>query len=234
MPINIIAFRRSNYIFLLSYIVSAKLLIANQRLKPTSQIIPLEERQLLHSIAEGDARAFRTLVDLHWRRVYGNSLTLLKSPQVAQEITQDIFLKIWTNKQRLKEVNSFTEYIYVVGRNQVLSALRKKVAKISEEPKDILEDHLVPDKQMQYKETYKLVMEGVERLTPQQQLIFRLSRLEGLSYMDIATKLNLSKNTVKGHMVLALNFLRTFVRDQLGHTVLFLAIWNLLSQKFFF
>lgn len=195
--------------------------------------MPHEERQLLNSVGEGDASAFRTLVDLHWRRVYGNSLTLVKSPQIAQEITQDIFLNIWMHRERLKEVHSFTEYIYVVGRNQVISALRKKVAKICEEPKDLLEDQLVPDKQMQYKETYKLVMEGMARLTPQQQLIFKMSRLEGLSYMDIATRLNLSKNTVKGHMVLALNFLRTFIRDQLGHTLVYLPVLHFLSGNFF-
>jgi RNA polymerase sigma-70 factor (ECF subfamily) len=128
-------------------------------------------------------------------------------------------------RERLKEVQSFAEYIYVVGRNQVISAMRKKVAKICEEPDDVLEADLVPDKQMQYKETYELIMEGMERLTPQQQLIFKMSRFEGLSYMDIAARLNLSKNTVKGHMVLALNFMRTFIREHLGHT-LFVAVFT--------
>lgn len=202
-------------------------------MEPKSQIMPLEDLQLLHSVAEGDSRAFRTLVDVHWRRVYGNTLALVKSPQVAQEITQDIFLKIWIHRERLKDVNSFAEYIYVVGRNHVVSALRKKIAKICEEPEDIIEDQLVPDKQMQYKETYQLIMEGMEQLTPQQQLIFKMSRLEGLSYMDIAAKLNLSKNTVKGHMVLALNFLRTFIRNKLGHTLIFLALLDLFFRKFF-
>src|SRR5882757_8219504 len=162
------------------------------------------------AIAAGDSKSFRTLVDIFWSRVYGNTLTLVKSPQTAEEITQDIFLKIWQQKERLAEVQSFKHYIYVVGRNQVISQLRKKIAGKLEEPADVLEDRLKPDEQLEYKETYRLIMEGIERLTPQQQLVFKMSRLEGLSYEQIGRRTGLSKNTVKGHMVLALNFLRIY------------------------
>lgn len=198
---------------------------------PKRNILPEEERQLLRSVAAGDDRAFRMLVDIFWSRVYGNALTIVKSPQTAEEITQDIFLKIWQQKEKLSEVQSFKHYIYVVGRNQVISQLRKKMAGQLEEPGDILEGRLMPDEQLQYKETYRLVLEGIGKLTPQQQLVFKMSRLEGLSYEEIGGRLGLSKNTVKGHMVLALNFLRIYFRDHADITITCFLLLQPILQK---
>lgn len=191
---------------------------------PKPDIFPEEERQLLHAIAAGDSRAFRQLVHIFWSAVYGNTLTIVKSPQTAEEITQDIFLKIWQQKEKLTEVESFRHYIYVVGRNQVISQLRRKIAGQLVEPGDILDDHLLPSGQLEYKETYQLVMEGIARLSPQQQLVFKMSRLEGLSYEQIGHALGITRNTVKAHMVLALNALRIYVRDH-GEMLIISFLW---------
>jgi len=182
------------------------------------------ERQILEAVAAGDEKAFRTLVEGYWSRVYFNTLTLVKSTAVAQDLTQDIFLKIWLQREKLREVQNFSNYIYVVGRNQVIAALRKKIIDTAAADTAALrEDLLSPDLRLEGKDAYKMLMEGVERLTPQQKLVFRLSRLEGLSHEEIAQQLGLSKNTVKVHMVIALNFLRGWLRD-LGY----------LSLAFFF
>ena len=173
-----------------------------------------DERRTLAAVAGGDEKAFRALVDAYWSRVYFNTLTLVKSPVVAQDLTQDIFLKIWLQRERLTEVVSFKNYIYVVGRNQVIAALRKKIIETADADMAMLrEDMQAPDAQLEGKDAYRLLMEGVERLTPQQKIIFKLSRLEGLSHEQIAKKLGLSQNTVKVHMVMALNFLRGWLRD---------------------
>lgn len=176
-----------------------------------------DEGLLLRAVAQGDQQAFRLLVEAHWGRVFGNTLTLVKSTVTAQELTQDIFMKIWIKREKLASVDSFVHYIYVVGRNQVLSAMRKKVSEtISMDDEDMVENLLSPDLQFELKETYNLILEGVEQLTSQQKLVFKMSRLEGLSHEDIAGELNLSKNTVKVHMVAALNTLRLYVKEHVG------------------
>ena len=175
------------------------------------------ESCLLKAVANGDQRAFRSLVEAYWSQVFGNTLALVKSTAIAQELTQDIFLKIWTQREKLATVNSFVHYIYVVGRNQVISAMRKKVAvTVSVDDEDLAESLFLPDLQFECKETHNLIWGGVEQLTPQQKLIFKLSRLQGLSHEDIATQLNLSKNTVKVHMVAALNALRVYIKEHVG------------------
>ena len=188
----------------------------------TNQDRALDERQLLAAVAAGDEKAFRIMVEAYWSRVYYNTLTLVKTPVVAQDLTQDIFLKIWLQRDKLTEVESFKSYIYVVGRNQVINALRKKIVETA--ATDMLalrEDLQAPDLQLEGKDAFRMLMEGVERLTPQQKLIFKMSRIEGLTHEDIAQRLGLSKNTVKVHMVIALNFLRGWLRD-LGYLSLLL------------
>ena len=182
-----------------------------------------DERQILAAVAAGDERAFRVLVEAYWSRVYYNTLTLVKSPAVAQDLTQDIFLKIWLQREKLPEVENFKNYIYVVGRHQVIAALRKKIVEtVGDDMAALREDMQAPDLRLEGKEAYKMLMEGVERLTPQQKLIFKMSRMEGLSHEQIARQLGLSRNTVKVHMVIALNFLRGWLRD-LGYlSLLFL------------
>lgn len=177
---------------------------------------PEDERQLLRAAAAGDEKAFRKLIEAHWSRVYFNTLALIKSHAVAQELTQDIFLKLWIQRDKLASVESLKHYIYVIGRNQVLDSLRKKIVQTTSVTEEtMVEDLLLPDLQLEGKDAYRIILEGMERLTPQQKLIFRLSRIDGLSHEQIAQQLNLSKNTVKVHMVVALNFLRTWVRTHL-------------------
>ena len=95
--------------------------------------------------------------------------------------------------------------------------MRKKVAEtVSVDDEDLAESLFLPDLQFECKETHNLIWGGVEQLTPQQKLIFKLSRLQGLSHEDIATQLNLSKNTVKVHMVAALNALRVYIKEHVG------------------
>jgi RNA polymerase sigma-70 factor (ECF subfamily) len=190
-----------------------------------------EDIPLMAAVAAGDEKAFRVLVEKYWRSVYFNTLSLVKSTPAAQELTQDIFLKIWLQRDKLAAVENFRNYIYVVGRNQVIAALRKKITEtISIHADAIREDILVPDLQLEGKDAYKILLEGIEHLTPQQRQIFHMSRMEGLSHEQIARQLDLSKNTVKVHMVAALNFLRTWLYQRLGHLPLAILLW-LLSEN---
>jgi RNA polymerase sigma-70 factor (ECF subfamily) len=75
-----------------------------------------------------------------------------------------------------------------------------------------LEDILQPDKQYYLKETYHLILQGIEQLTPQQNKIFKMSRFDGLTYDEIAKSLSISSRTVKFHIILALNHLREYAR----------------------
>jgi RNA polymerase sigma-70 factor (ECF subfamily) len=174
--------------------------------------VPLEENELLRLISLGDNNAFTLLFDRYQNKVYSHALTFVKSPQDAEEMVTDIFLKVWNNRQELPEIKNFKNYLFILSRNYLVSAIRKKVSSTVEINKDWLEDILQPDKQYHLKETHQVIMRGIEQLSPQQKKIFKMSRLDGLTYDEIAKSLSISSRTVKFHIILALNYLREYAR----------------------
>lgn len=135
--------------------------------------------------------------------------------QSAEEITLDIFEKIWHKRLKLKEVERFQDWLFIVTKNELIARLRKKIVddKVDRTNHIVSEDIYFPGKALEMQELTTLIEKGVEQLTRQQREIFQLSRKEGLSHVEIAEKLGLSRQTVKGHIVNALNFLRKFLRD---------------------
>jgi RNA polymerase sigma-70 factor (ECF subfamily) len=173
----------------------------------------LKENELLGLIALGDNNAFTLLFDRYYNKVYSHALTFVKSPQDAEEMVTDIFLKVWNNRQKLPEIKNFKNYLFILSRNYLVSTIRKKVSSTVEMDKDEwLEDILQPDKQYHLKETYEVILQGIEQLSPQQNKIFKMSRLDGLTYDEIAKSLCISSRTVKFHIILALNYLREYAR----------------------
>jgi len=171
------------------------------------------EKELLARIAQDDQDAFSVLVEEYRNKVFSHALTYVKSYEEAEELVQDIFMKVWNNRHRLPEVEQFKSYLFILGRNQLVSSIRKKVLHYTDTgDTELPEDLLLPDRQYEYKETYEVIMQGIEQLSPQQKAVFTLSRMEQLSYEEIGERLGISRGTVKFHMILALNFLREFVR----------------------
>lgn len=190
------------------------------------------EKELLARVAAGDQEAFTLLVDAYRNKVFSHALTFTRSYPEAEELTQDIFLKVWSNRHRLPGIAQFKNYLFILARNQLVSAIRKKVMDTSDDQSDdIPEDLLLPDRQYELKETYRIILQGIERLPPQQKAVFTLGRLQQLNYEEIGGRLGISKRTVKFHMVQALNFLREFLRYPGDFTVLLLAVGGLCFVK---
>jgi RNA polymerase sigma-70 factor (family 1) len=185
------------------------------------------EQALLLQTAAGSERAFHTIVRYYHQKVFSHALTFTKSYPEAEEITQDIFLKVWEQRQRLPEIISFKDYLYILGRNQIISAMRRSAMKTGPSSDDPLENILLPDKQYQFKEIYQLLLDGVQQLPPQQRAVFTMSRLEHLSHEQIAKELQVSRHTVNWHIVQALNFLRNYLGHYSEHLVIILAGWLL-------
>lgn len=111
----------------------------------------------------------------------------------------------------LPEIESFRDFLYISGRNQIISAMRKQVMKTGTAEDDPIEDILLPDQQFQYKEMYALILKAVDTLPPRQKEVFMMSRIEHLSHEQIAKDLNISKSAVNWHIVQALNNLRVYL-----------------------
>lgn len=158
--------------------------------------------------------AFRNLYETYKNRLYGYILAIVHSPEAAEDLTQELFIKIWENRSRLREVKSPEHYLFVTARNRTLNYIRKAAydAGRLRELQDAMtgasnnvEDHLYAG------EYRRMVEEALQQLSPQRSLVFRLSRFQHLRLEEIAARLSLSRNTVKNHLVEALRFIRTYL-----------------------
>ncbi len=172
------------------------------------------DRALLAKIAAGDEQAFALLLDEYRGQVFSHVLTYVKFYDEAIEMVQDIFIKVWIQRERLPEVQDFPAYLFIISRNYLVSAIRKRVInRVSLQDEDMLHEIIRPDNTLEAKELEKHISAAIAQMPPQQRMVFSLSRNAQLSQEEIATRLKISKRTVKYHMAAALNFLRMFLKD---------------------
>ncbi len=182
------------------------------------------EGELLIKVASGEQKAFTALVDNYWNKVYSHALAYSKSVTRAQEITQDVFLKVWHKREALTEVRDFKSYLFILGRHHIISSMRKKLKALPAKTCwKRVKISIRPIGNLSTKKPGTASQEGIEKLPTVRKAVFKMSRLEGLSYEEIARSSNISKNTVKEHMVLALNFLRTYVYFNKDYPVILIA-----------
>jgi RNA polymerase sigma-70 factor (ECF subfamily) len=134
---------------------------------------------------------------------------------VAQDIVQDVFLKIWSRRAGLSKISSFESYLFIMARNRIISVMRKRLTlPVSDGMEELIPgDNPSAEQQLSLKQAEAVIEKGIALMPPQRQQVFRLSRKDGLSYAEIGERLGISPSTVKGHIIQALNFLRDFLRE---------------------
>ena len=203
--------------------------------KTAIRVQPLSnETDLLVRVGEGDERAFGTLFHHYRERIYSYAMHLFGNNSLADELVQDVFLKVWLSRDKIQHVLRFDSWLFIIARNQVFDTLkllakedsaRKQMASLLDPDTDTVEDQLLT------KENELRLQEALSRLSPQQKLIFTLSRHQGLKHEEIASRLNISRNTVKTHLVHALKTLRDILRFHADALVpLFLFLQNLFHR----
>ena len=186
------------------------------------------ERELLLCVSRGDEGAFTQLFNAYHQRLGLYVYRLTESRPLTQEIVQDVFVRVWLRREALSSVSSFNAYLFTAARNHTLNAL-KQVARqrsgqaqleatlgaLSSEPSDSDHGDIDPV------EDYRLLLDkAVEKLPGQQQKVYLLHRRQGLSHAEIALQLNLSVETVKKHMSLALRAIRQDLSPAGRHALL--------------
>ena len=182
-----------------------------------SSVLPYNENELASRLAAGDEKAFVQIYNKYWNKIYYLALVYLKSIQLAEDAVQEVFLKLWTSRRQVADVQNLEAFIFIVGRNQVIDAFKRKATMqaFSHEASDWLpDDFLLPHDQVDLKLLKKKISDAVEKLPPQQKKIFKMTREEGLSHEEIAQRLGIDKKTVKNHIVRALNTLRSVLHER--------------------
>lgn len=183
-----------------------------------------DERSTLIALKAGDESAFREIFDQNFRKLYAFSFRLLKNKEQAEEVVNDTLMNVWTNRERLNVDFPVAPYLYTITRRLALNALRqiatsqKAIDQLWLNMENISND---TEESVLLSDLQRFTEAALITLPPQQQIVFRMSRFEGLNYDEIAIKLNISRNTVKNHLVAALKTLKThFNQSDIAYFIL--------------
>ena len=185
-----------------------------------------DEHILIGKIIQGDASAFDKIYEHYNLKVYSFALRNLKNRQDAEGVVQEVFLSLWNEREKLKNIKNLNAWLFSVCFN----IIRKHFRKLSYEQKYL--NHLTDSKILEDTDTVteieynNLLTEAdkiINHLPPRQKQIFYLSRKNGVSNDQISQKLNISKKTVENQLSIAVTFLRKSLAD--GSVLSFLFFW---------
>ncbi|HEY6975918.1 MAG TPA: RNA polymerase sigma-70 factor [Chitinophagaceae bacterium] len=168
--------------------------------------------------------AFRAIFNNYKNRLYGYVLAISHSHYAAEEITQEVFIKLWICRDILDRVDDPDGYIFTMARNKTLNHLRKagNNAKLLTELKNAMTTESNTEQNILLHEYEKFLHEAIALLSPQRRLVYQLSREQNMNHKEIAKHLNLSRNTVKNHIAESLRIIRNHLGKYISTTLLLL------------
>ncbi len=178
-----------------------------------------EDRILARAIKSGGKSAFALVYKKYHNQLYFSALSYFKDPCQAEDVVQDIFIKLWTFRENLKENLSLKSFLHTSMRNLILNTIRNNNTKLakhtqilqwSESGRNYVEETLILE------EYEKIIEGGISQLSPAKQNIFRLRTRSGLNNKEISEQLGLSINTVKFQFSNASRFMRGYLREKAG------------------
>jgi len=185
--------------------------------------------ELLLRLKEGNIVAFDSIYEQYCKRLYAFVIRYVKQESDAEEIVQEVFIKIWENRGKIDVYSSFESYLFTITYNSAISLLRKRVheKKYVEHVKSLQEVNVASEltDDLYFNELNSKLQSLLLELTPRQREIFLLSREEGLTHDEIAKKLGISANTVKNHIVSVLNFLKSNIDNTIIINALFVNLF---------
>lgn len=171
------------------------------------------DHKVYQRLREGDMEAFRQIFDAFSGRIYTVALRILKEEQMADEVVQDTFIKLWQSREDVDPTKDLWPFLFVMAKRICFNELRA-LRYDSKAQKELLRrmNHLQEDHRMALREMEQLLKDSVVKLPPRQQQVWIMSREEGKSHQEIAEELGISPNTVKNNIVQTLKTLRDVFR----------------------
>lgn len=190
------------------------------------EINTYNERELLLSLAQGNDHAFAEVFHHYRHRIYAIAFRLLNSASLAEDIVQDVFMKMWMKRYELHEISHFKAYLFTTTRNHIFTSLKLLAREqLMESELSATMVHGVRDAHILHKEYEQILQHAIAQLPPQQGLIYKLSKEEGLKRNEIADRLQLSPETIKVHLANAMRSIRAFCLTRMDLNTFLIFLW---------
>lgn len=180
--------------------------------------MPLEdERELIIRFQGGDEGAFNELVKRYQKPIYQLARRFLKSHEEAEDLSQEVFIKVYRELRNFRVDSSFFTWLYRIAVNASINVLRKRkirqILSLESVGLSIANRTPMPDQQMELHETARVIQEAIERLPRKQKIVFTLRYDQQLPHKEIAQILNRDVGTIKANYHQAIRKLRKAVRS---------------------
>ena len=187
-------------------------------------------RNIISKVKSGDKDSFSDLYRMYYPKIYSFVNKIMKNKALTEEITQEVFFRLWVNHQSLDETISYDSYFFTIAKNISMDIYRKNTIetnyhnyqqsrnfrvspqKAAKDDRHNVTAPLFPHF-FHFSDLQKLIDEAVDKMPKQQQIVFRLSRTDGLLNEEIAQKLGISKRTVEKHISNSLKVIKVIVKN---------------------
>jgi RNA polymerase sigma-70 factor (ECF subfamily) len=181
-------------------------------------------RLIQQGICDGNEIALSELYRLFHSRLHYFSTSIVKSPEDAEELVEDVFVKLWANRQNILSIDNLSVYLYVAVKNRSYNLLVKRGKTVHYSLEDMGDEmsapSLDPHKLLVSAEMMKRMQLAIESLPPRSRMIFRLIREDGLQYKEVAQILSISVNTIDVQMAIATKRICAILENQDGEVKL--------------
>ena len=178
-----------------------------------------EEEVVLQQLQAGNESSFASIYNHYYSFVHAQVLHIMHSPDMAEDVTQEIFLKIWEARGKLSEVRSFKSYLFITARNYTLNVL-KSAARSESAMGEIIrhfdKSRNTTEDQVQDNEYMRFIHRQLEALPPRSREIFNMCRIQSKTYNEVAAELGISRDAVKSRMVHVMKILRDSAERETG------------------
>lgn len=185
----------------------------------------INREKLISELKMGNPSSFRAIYDMYVGRLFSFAFSLTMSREDAADIVQEIFVRLWENRESISVDKHFEAYLFAIGRNLFVSACRKRMAEqryaAHVEHIDDTQTVPMPSSAIEYDEYRKSFGKAFMSLPERQRQIVSLSKFKGMKNAEIAKELSLSEQTVKNQLSLGLKELRRLLAKS-GHTMILL------------
>jgi RNA polymerase sigma-70 factor (family 1) len=175
------------------------------------------EARLIHELKQGSRSAFSEIYAMYVKRLYGYCLKLTKDKDLAEDIVQDVFLRLWNMRADIKQEDTVRSLLFIISKNYLIKSfydtLHSQIFEDYVVYKDKLKDDKSADTHVEYNDFLKKIRQEIRKLPQTQQNVIELSRLKQYSIKEVARQLSLSEQTVRNQLSLGLKTLRNQVGD---------------------
>ncbi len=180
--------------------------------------LTLPQDDSAYQIKQGNESVFEKIFRQYYARLCGYAMKFISDKEQAEEIVQELFYNLWEKREKVDIVQSMEAYLFRSVRNASLNYLkhqkiRDQYAKKHNDSQPFRGASV--HETLEFLELQERIDEAIELLPPERKKIFKLSRMEGYKYKEIAVRLNISVKTVEVQMSKALEFLRSHLSDYL-------------------